>query len=214
MKGRFLVLEGIDGCGKSTQIKFLSKWLPTCGIMPKDASLLLTREPGGTALGEALRNLLLHPPGDKSPEPLTELLLYAADRAQHIEQVINPALRKGDWVLSDRFSGSTLAYQGYGRQLNISLIQQLDTIATKGLEPDLTLWLDIPVKESLNRRGTTQNDRIEAEGEAFLIKVASGFDSLSKKNQWVKITADLHPQTVKKQIESEIIKFIRSEAMQ
>ncbi len=210
MKGRFLVLEGIDGCGKSTQIKHLSQWLPDSGLMPKGTSLHLTREPGGTALGEALLNLLLHPPGKNSPEPLTELLLYAADRAQHIEQVINPALMKGDWVISDRFTGSTLAYQGYGRELNIAVIKQLESIATKGLEPDLTLWLDIPVNESINRRGNMIQDRIEAEGASFLNKVSSGFNVISQKKTWVRIKAGLNPQIVTEQIEKEIITFIKT----
>ena len=119
MKGRFIVLEGIDGCGKSTQINHLSKWLPRSGLMPPNTKLHLTREPGGTKLGDSLRNLLLNPPKDESPDSLTELLLYAADRAQHVNQLIRPLINKGDWVISDRFSGSTLAYQGFGRGLSI-----------------------------------------------------------------------------------------------
>ena len=94
-RGRFVVLEGIDGCGKSTQIEALRRWLPTSGLLATGAELLVTREPGGTALGAALRQLLLHPPGEAAPEPMAELLLYAADRAQHVEQCIRPALAAG-----------------------------------------------------------------------------------------------------------------------
>ena len=140
MAGRFLVLEGIDGCGKTTQLKLLSQWLPGSGLMPAGATLLLTREPGGTPLGKALRELLLHPPQDSAPSPTAELLMYAADRAQHVEHLIRPALDRGDWVLSDRFSGSTLAYQGDGRGLDASTIRDLERIATAGVTPDLTLW--------------------------------------------------------------------------
>jgi dTMP kinase len=106
-RGRFLVLEGIDGCGKTTQLERLQAWLPESGLMPAGAGLLVTREPGGTALGLALRQLLLHPPGEAAPGTTAELLLYAADRAQHVQQRIEPALASGAWVLSDRFSGST-----------------------------------------------------------------------------------------------------------
>ena len=190
MRGRLLVLEGIDGCGKSTQLKHLADWLPASGLMPPDAELLLTREPGGTALGLALRQLLLHPPGEASPQPLAELLLYAADRAQHVAQVIRPALERGDWILSDRFSGSTLAYQGYGRQLNHQLIAQLEEIATAGLEPDLTLWLQLSIEESLARRQMRSQDRIEAEGVDFLVRVAAGFSALARERAWVTIEAD------------------------
>jgi dTMP kinase len=113
-RGCFLVLEGIDGCGKTTQLERLRAWLPSSGLMPPGAELVVTREPGGTGLGLALRQLLLHPPGDAAPGSTAELLLYAADRAQHVQQCIAPALAAGHWVLSDRFSGSTAAYQGHG----------------------------------------------------------------------------------------------------
>ena len=106
-RGRFLVLEGIDGCGKTTQLERLRTWLPQSGLMPQSAELVVTREPGGTELGLALRQLLLHPPGDAAPGTTAELLLYAADRAQHVQQRIEPALAAGHWVLSDRFCGST-----------------------------------------------------------------------------------------------------------
>ena len=204
MSGRLLVLEGIDGCGKTTQLRHLANWLPRSGLMPEGARLHLTREPGGTALGIALRKLVLHPPGDASPEPLAELLLYAADRAQHVAQLIRPALEQGHWVLSDRFSGSTLAYQGYGRELDLDLIQQLEQIATAGLVPDLTFWLELSVEESLVRRHARSNDRIEAEGVDFLTRVATGFAVLARERSWVQLQADQQVESVSSALESQL----------
>jgi dTMP kinase len=195
-RGRFLVLEGIDGCGKTTQIEHLRRWLPSSGLMPQGAELLVTREPGGTELGRALRQLLLHPPGDAAPEIRAELLLYAADRAQHVAQKIAPALAEGHWVLSDRFTGSTAAYQGYGRGLSLELIDQLATIATAGVVPDLTLHLELPLAESMRRRGHRPADRIEASGEAFLARVSAGFSALARQEGWTSIDASLPPEQV------------------
>ena len=204
MAGRFLVLEGIDGCGKTTQLQQLSQWLPISGLMPAGATLHLTREPGGTSLGQALRELLLHPPQASAPSPTAELLLYAADRAQHVEQLIRPALDRGDWVLSDRFSGSTLAYQGDGRGLDASIIRDLERIATAGVTPDLTLWLDLPIAESLRRRQTQTADRIEAEGTAFLARVADGFRSLAAERGWAAVAADRTPDQVQQAIRAQV----------
>ena len=189
LPGLFVVLEGIDGCGKSTQIERLRQWLPTSGLMPAGTSLLTSREPGGTPLGQALRELLLHPPAAASPCSDAELLLYAADRAQHVAQVIRPALEAGDWVLCDRFTGSTVAYQGYGRGLPLERIAALEGFATGGLKPDLTLWLDLPLEESLRRRGGRAADRIEASGHAFLERVAVGFATLARQRGWQRVDA-------------------------
>ena len=194
--GRFVVLEGIDGCGKTTQLQRLMAWLPGSGLLGPGVQVVLTREPGGTPLGQALRQLLLHPPQGAAPLTTAELLLYAADRAQHVEQVIRPALAAGHWVLSDRFSGSTAAYQGHGRGLDLALIAQLEAIATAGLQPDLTLWLDLPLAESLRRRGGRAPDRIEAGGLPFLERVASGFATLARQRGWVAIDAAADPQRV------------------
>ena len=194
--GRFLVLEGIDGCGKTTQLQALARWLPESGLLPPGAELIVTREPGGTALGLALRELLLHPPLEAAPLSTAELLLYAADRAQHVEQIIRPALAAGHWVLSDRFSGSTAAYQGYGRGLSLPLIHQLEQVATGGLQPDLTLWLDLPLAESRRRRSARMSDRIEASGTAFLEAVASGFCQLAHERGWRQVAADQPPEAV------------------
>ena len=195
-RGRFLVLEGIDGCGKTTQLAFLSQWLPTSGLLAPGARLHLTREPGGTPLGQALRQLLLHPPEAAAPCSTAELLLYAADRAQHVKSTIRPALEAGDWVLCDRFSGSTAAYQGYGRGLSLAVIEQLEAMATGGLEADLTLWLDLPLAESLRPRSGRAADRIEASGQAFLERVADGFARLAMQRRWQRLDAHQAPEQV------------------
>ncbi len=209
MKGLLIVLEGIDGCGKTTQINHLSKWLPQSGLMPKNSKLHLTREPGGTELGAELRKLLLASHYVNTPEPIAELLLYAADRAQHVSEVILPALRKGDWVLSDRFSGSTFAYQGFGRNLNLEIIEQLEKIATQDITPHISILLDISVKESLRRRRKYINDRIEEEGEDFLEKVSLGFRSLAQKRNWITISANNDPQFISMEIQKSIYKYLQ-----
>jgi dTMP kinase len=195
-RGGFVVLEGIDGCGKSTQLQRLAAWLPVSGLLAPGAQVVLTREPGGTPLGQALRQLLLHPPAGVAPLTTAELLLYAADRAQHVDQLIRPALAAGHWVLSDRFSGSTAAYQGYGRGLDLGLIERLEAIATGGLSPDLTLWLELPLGESLRRRGGRAPDRIEAGGDAFLGRVAEGFAALAAARGWSRINANASQEQV------------------
>ena len=189
-KGLFIVLEGIDGCGKTTQLQALHEWLPSSGLMPPDAWLIVTREPGGTALGQTLRELLLHPPDAVRPEPITELLLYAADRAQHVAEVIRPALDAGHWVLCDRFTGSTAVYQGYGRGHGWEAIYALESITTSDLVPDLTLWLDVSLAESCRRRGGQPADRIEGEGAEFLARVEDGFLELAMQRDWACVNAD------------------------
>ena len=209
MKGTFIVLEGIDGCGKSTQIQHLSKWLPQSGLIPEGSKLIMTREPGGTKLGNSIRELLLRNYNDNSPEPLTELLLYAADRAQHVSQVILPALNNGHWVISDRFSSSTMAYQGFGRDLNKRMIEKLEDIATKGITPNLTLLLDISVTESINRRRNNSKDRMESEGKIFLERVSDGFNSIAKDKKWITVSSHEKEELVSKAIEKEIIKLFK-----
>ena len=198
MSGRFLVLEGIDGCGKTTQLRALADWLPGSGLMPPAAALVCTREPGGTPLGRALRQLLLQPPEGAAPVPRSELLLYAADRAQHVDTLVRPALAAGHWVLSDRFSGSTAAYQGSGRGFDPALIATLEQIATAGLRPDLCIWLDLPPALAINRRRALGNpdDRIEAEGLAFLERVREGFAGLADAPGWRRLAAEGSPEAV------------------
>jgi dTMP kinase len=189
-RGRFIVLEGIDGCGKTTQLQALRQWLPTSGLMPHGARVIVSREPGGTALGQALRELLLHPPDGTAPVPRAELLLYAADRAQHVETVLRPALDAGDWVLCDRFTGSTAAYQGYGRGWPVALLDTLETLTTGCLQADLTIWLDVSLAESRRRRGGRPDDRIEGEGEVFHARVTAGFATLAAQRGWSRIYAE------------------------
>ena len=209
MKGKFIVFEGIDGSGKTTQINELSKWLIDTDLVPKKNQLVLTREPGGTILGRSIRSLLLENNREVSPDSVTELLLYAADRSQHVNEIIRPTLNKGDWVISDRFCGSTLAYQGYGRKLNLELIKDLEKIATQGIYPDITFLLDIPVKESMKRRIHKKNDRIEKEGEEFLSNVSLGFQKLSEDNKWKKISAINSKEEITSEIKTEIINFMK-----
>ncbi len=210
MKGKFIVFEGIDGSGKTTQINQLSKWLISGDLIPENNKLVITREPGGTKLGKSIRSLLLDSSKNNNPNSITELLLYAADRAQHVNEIIRPSLVKGDWVISDRFCGSTLAYQGYGRKLNIQIIKELETISTQGLSPDITFLLDISVEESIKRRRDRKADRMEEEGSEFLHKVSLGFKELSEKNKWKRISAMNSKENIVSQIQSEIKKLIIS----
>jgi len=210
MKGKFLVIEGIDGSGKTTQINQLSQWLVSTDLIPENNQLVITREPGGTKLGKSIRSLLLDTSRDCSPDSITELLLYAADRAQHVNEIIRPSLDKGDWVISDRFCGSTLAYQGYGRKLDINLIKDLEIIATQGISPDITFLLDIPVEESIKRRKNIKDDRMEMEGKEFLSNVSLGFKALSEENKWKQISGMNSKEKIIFEIQSEIKKLTKN----
>ncbi len=171
--GYFISFEGIDGSGKSLMIKKLSAALQERGF-----AVLLTREPGGSDLGRALRKTLLRCDG-AAPDIRTETLLFAADRAQHVAQVIRPALAAGQIVLCDRFADSLLAYQGYGRGLALAELQALNRYATAGLSPDLTLLLDLTpaqAQERLRRR----HDRMEREKSDFFARVAAGYRTLAQ----------------------------------
>lgn len=165
----FITLEGGEGVGKTTQQALLAERLQREGY-----ACVSTREPGGTALGRALREILLH--GDPLT-PLAELLLYAADRAEHVNKVIAPALAVGQVVICDRFTDSTLAYQGYGRGLDLQQVRQLNHLATGGLQPHLTLWLDLPPEVGLARTGLA--DRLEQERLEFHRRVHQGFQALA-----------------------------------
>ncbi len=210
MKGKFIVFEGIDGSGKTTQINQLSKWLIETKLITKNNQLVITREPGGTQLGKHIRSLLLDTSQEKSPDSITELLLYAADRSQHVNEIIRPTLNQGGWVISDRFCGSTLAYQGYGRKLDIKLIKDLEAIATQGIYPDLTFFLEIPVEESIKRRVNIKDDRIEKEGKEFLSNVSLGFQTLCKDNNWKRISAINSKEKIISEIKLEVTKLIKN----
>jgi dTMP kinase len=175
MKGRFIVFEGIDGSGKTTQLKLLGDKLSNRGY-----PVLYTREPGGTRIGEAVRALLLDPQHGELV-PVAEALLYAAARAQHVAQVILPALRQGKIVLCDRFLDSSLAYQGYGRGLDVAQLEKLNEVATAGLKPDLVILLDFLCDTGMERIAGSgrRADRIEQEDRAFHRKVRAGYLKLA-----------------------------------
>lgn len=178
-KGKFITFEGGEGCGKSTQVKRLREALEKSGV-----EVLLTREPGGTVLSEEIRRLIKDqdddPPCDRS-----ELLLFLAARAQLVRNVIVPALESGKWVISDRFSDSTKAYQGYGRGLPLDVISTVNEFACDGLRPDLTILLDVaPETAHARMRGRehatgTSADRIERAGDAFHARLRTGFAELA-----------------------------------
>lgn len=187
MHGKLIVFEGVEGCGKTTQLRRSQQWLVDSGwqalLQAKGClqHLVTTREPGGTALGLQVRQLLLEP-STEVMQSRTELLLYAADRAQHVEGYLKPQLHQGALLLCDRYTDSTIAYQGYGRGIDLNLIAQLNAIATDGLESDLTLWLDLDVATGLARtrqRGTI--DRIEQADLSFHQRVQQGFAELAER---------------------------------
>ena len=205
MKGKFIVIEGIDGCGKTTQIHELSKWLPISGLIKTRSKLITTREPGGTLLGQKLRGLILDNNKDNKPSSLSELLLYSADRAEHVSKIISPALNKNDWVISDRFSDSTLAYQGYGRNINLEIIKKIESIVCQGVYPDLTFFLEISPEESIMRRKNEIPDRIESAGIKFLEKVNEGFKLIAKEKNWKVISASQNIKTISNQIKETVL---------
>ena len=205
MKGKFIVIEGIDGCGKTTQINELSKWLPQSGLLNKGSKLITTREPGGSLLGKKLRGLILDNNENYKPSSLAELLLYSADRAEHISKIISPALNNNDWVISDRFSDSTLAYQGYGRNIDLEIIKKIQSIVCQGEYPDITIFLEISPRESIIRRKNEIPDRIESEGIRFLEKVNEGFKLIAKEKNWRVISASQNIKTISNQIKETLL---------
>ena len=206
MKGKFIVIEGIDGCGKTTQIDRISSWLPCSGLMEKNSNLVKTREPGGSLLGGKLRNLILDNNENNKPSSLAELLLYSADRAEHVSKIISPALENNDWVLSDRFCDSTLAYQGYGRNINLEIIKNIESIVCQGKYPDLTILLEISAKESILRRQNLIPDRMESEGINFLEKVTEGFKLIAKEKNWKVISAMKDINAISNEIKETLLK--------
>ncbi|MEW6054435.1 MAG: dTMP kinase [Nitrospirota bacterium] len=174
MKGAFITFEGIEGTGKSTQAKLLYEYFRGRGL-----DVVLTAEPGGTGIGLGIRKLLLSVE-HKEMLPVTELLLYNASRSQHIGEIINPALNRGALVISDRFTDSTIAYQGYGRGIDLQLLDAIDCIATGRMRPGITLLLDIDVETGLMRnRDINKADRFELEDAAFHEKVRAGYRRLA-----------------------------------
>lgn len=170
----FIVFEGLDGAGKSTLINKLAEHLEE-----SSHEVVLTREPGGTELGDEIRTLLLKVDGE-DPTALAELLLYEAGRAQHVEIKIKPALKRGAWVLCDRFAASSVAFQSGGRQLSKELIQKLNHIATDGLSPDVVVLLDLTVEEAKRRMEGRDLDRFELEKQDFHNRVRESYLTQAK----------------------------------
>jgi dTMP kinase len=204
----FVVFEGLDGSGKSSLMAALEAELQS-----KNLKVLRTREPGGTLLGDQIRELILRREGE-SPTSRTELLLYEASRAQHVDLVIRPALGQQQWVLCDRFSASSVAFQAGGREIDETWVEKLNEFATDNLEPDLTVLLDLSVEESRRRRNQRANkggqaeDRIESEADTFHERVRKSFLDQAGKSpgRWLVLSASATPAELLEQL----LKHIRS----
>lgn len=214
MPGKFIVFEGGEGSGKTTQLLRTQEWLRSNARFQQlkahaqVSQVIVTREPGGTTLGTHLRQVLLQHQADEPIYDRTELLLYAADRAQHVAGFLLPCLATGSLILCDRYTDSTVAYQGYGRGLDLALIDQLNQIATQGLQSDLTLWLDVEPEVGLHRiRQRGVSDRIEQVNLEFHQRVRQGFVDLAEANphRIQRIDASLSEDQVAQQIQDILI---------
>ena len=203
MTGRFVVLEGGDGSGKSTQRDVLVAWLRESGI-----EAVATFEPGGTALGVSLRKLLLD---GGAIAPRAEALLMAADRAQHIADVISPALARGAWVVSDRHVSSSLVYQGVVRDLGVDDVRALSVFAADGLVPDLVVVLDVDDATAEQRRSPGA-DRMEREGDAFHEQVRRAYRGLAEANGWTVIDGAGAPEAVAARIRAVVEPFVNTDS--
>ncbi len=172
---RFITFEGIDGSGKTTQIKLLKNRL-----IRMDEKVISLREPGGTEISENIRKILLDPAKNINAE--VEMMLFLAARSQMTSEIIIPTLKKESFVICDRFKDSTLAYQGFGRGLNIPLVNKLNEFATSGIDPAITFYIDINIKESIKRKKGTMNDRMESVGQVFLNEVRNGYLNITNNN--------------------------------
>ena len=205
MRGRFVTLEGPEGAGKSTQIPLLAAWLEQQGH-----HVVSTRNPGGTAIGAQIRKVVLDA-ANTAMLPMAELLLYAADRAQHVNEVVEPALAAGHLVLCDRFGDSTMAYQGYGRGLDRETIRRLNDMATGGLVPDLTLLLDLPVETGLARVARArESDRLEIEAIAFHERLRAGYLAIAcqEPGRFVVVDAGLEPSAVQAALRVAVARLV------
>lgn len=200
-RGCFISIEGVEGVGKSTNLEFVQSLLSQEGI-----PFITTREPGGTPLAEKIRDLLLDKNNDEMTDT-TELMLVFAARAQHVESLIEPALNRGDWVICDRFTDSTYAYQGGGRGMSLELIQQIDEVALRQYQPDQTILLDLPVEIGLERASQRgELDRFERESADFFDRVRQAFLSRAAENtdRFVVIDAGQPLDDVQRAIEAAI----------
>jgi len=199
MKGKFITFEGSEGCGKSTQSKLLYQYLKRKGL-----KVVYLREPGGTKVSEKIRKILLDSKND-SLTPMSEMLLYMAARAQLVNEIIAPALEKGKIIICDRFLDSTIAYQGYGLGLDIKLIKCVGEIVTSGIKPDLTIFLDLPLKKGLEHRRQSE-DRIEKRSLVYHSRVLEGYLKLAA--LWPKRIKIVKVQKDKNKTQFEIRKLI------
>jgi len=206
MSGLFITIEGIECVGKSTNAKFISYLLNK-----KNIKTHVTREPGGTSLGEKIRKILLFEKND-SISPLGELLLLFAAREKHINEVIKPNLEQGKWVISDRFTDASFAYQGFGRGLGFDQVNQLKQIIQNDFDPDLTFLLDAPIDVIKSRRKLNPNDRFESEDKEFFEKVRQGYLQLASVfNDRVRIIDATQPiEQVQSEIQSYLLEFIKT----
>lgn len=216
MPGTFITFEGIDGSGKSTQLRLLGNFLRANGC-----DVLLTREPGGTTLGLRLRAALLD--AMEEVDPLTELLVFAADRAQHVRRMLRPALNAGRVVISDRYADATVAYQGAGRGFAPELIQQIVELATEGLKPDLTLLFDLPIDESITRTsrrsskssGKVSRDRLDIEKADFHTRVRDAYLQIAMAEpKRVKLIDTSGPvEQTQEQVREIVVPFLHSKGL-
>ena len=198
----FITFEGIDGVGKSTQLDMLEKHLVESG-----REVVRTLEPGGTELGQEIRHLLLHRKGDVAPR--SEALLYAADRAHHVETKIKPALASGKVVLSDRYFDSSVAYQGAARELDVNEVREISLWAIDRLLPDLTVLLDLDAAAAIERRGNkgTEPDRLEREQVEFFERAREEYLRMAKEPRFLVIDATLSPQEIHAQVLQRVAKL-------
>ncbi|MGM0441218.1 MAG: dTMP kinase [Elusimicrobiota bacterium] len=200
-RGKFITLEGPEGAGKSTQARMLSNYLKENGY-----PAVWTREPGGVSIAEQLREMLLNP--DSKIYPRAELLIYAAGRAQHTEELINPALESNKYVICERYIHASLAYQGYGRKLDLGLIRKLNSISTGGVKPDITFIFDIEAAKGLQRTkdSGSELDRLESENIKFHKRVREGYLKLSKENDDIVV---LDAEKSKSVLHSELVQVLK-----
>jgi dTMP kinase len=207
--GTFITFEGIDGSGKSTQLRLLANFLQHGGC-----EVLLTREPGGTPVGNRLRAALLD--AHEEVDPLTELLVFAADRAQHVRRVLRPALELDRIVFSDRYADATRAYQGAGRGFSPELIEEIIQLATEGLKPDLTVLFDLSIEDSTARtqrrgNGTHRGDRLDAENNEFHSRVRAAYLQLAESEpERIKIVnTNQPPELTHQRVKEIVVPFLR-----